>query len=154
MNCTNFKNNTPLHYACENGHLEITKILLKNSICLTQKNKDGKTALQIAKDKNQKKIYRMIYEKMVNTLSTSETQIENVEEHREIKRMIFDKFEFEYSPEQKNCIVCYESRNGTFVLQPCGHAKTCETCSLKIVNESKICPMCRSHVSKYQKIFD
>ena len=100
-------NNTPLHFACNNGHLEVAKILLGNSICLTQKNKDGKTALDIAKDKTQKKIYRMIYEKMVSTLSTSETQIENVEEHREIKRMIFDKFEFEYSPEQKNCIVCY-----------------------------------------------
>ena len=91
---------------------------------------------------------------MISALSTTENLTHNVEEHREIKRMISHNFEFEYSPEQKNCIVCYEPRNGTFVLQPCGHAKTCETCSLKIVEESKICPMCRSHVSKYQKIFD
>ena len=121
---------------------------------MTLKNKDGKTPLEIAKEKNQKRIYRMIYEKMVSTLSTSENQITNVEEHREIKRMIFDNFETDYSPDQKNCVVCYEPRKGTFVLQPCGHAKTCETCSLKIVEESKICPLCRSYVSKYQKIFD
>ena len=96
----------------------------------------------------------MIYEKMVSSLSTSNNQIENVEEQREIKRLILDNLEIGHSPEQKNCIVCYDPRNGTFVLQPCGHAKTCETCSLKIVEESKICPMCRSHVSKYQKIYD
>ena len=152
VNCTNSIKNTPLHLACLYGHFEVTKILLQNDVSMTKKNITGKTALDIAKDKNHKKIYRMIYEKMVSTLSTSENQIENVEEHREIKRMIFDKLE--YSPEQKNCVVCYDPRNGTFVLQPCGHAKTCETCSLKIVNESKICPMCRGHVTKYQKIFD
>ena len=154
VNCTNSRNETSLHLASEYASIEVAKILLEHNICLTQKNRDGKTALEIAKDKNQKKIYRMIYEKMVSALSTSENKIEDVEEHQEIKRMIFNKFEYEYSPEQKNCVVCYDPRNGTFVLQPCGHAKTCETCSLKIVEESKICPMCRCHVDKYQKIFD
>ena len=96
----------------------------------------------------------MVYERMVELHSSKENQTENVEENQELKKLIFDKFESDYSPGQKNCAICYDPRNGTFVLQPCGHAKTCETCSDRIVKEYKHCPMCRSIVTKYQKIFD
>ena len=96
----------------------------------------------------------MIYERIVELLSSKEKEDENIDEYQDLKRLIFDKFESDYSPGQKNCVVCYDPRNGTFVMLPCGHAKTCETCSDRIVKESKHCPMCRSIVTKYQKIFD
>ena len=79
VNCTTSENQTPLHLACQYGHLEISKILLENNACLTLKNKAGKMALEIAKEKKHKRIYRIIYEKMISALSTSENQISNVD---------------------------------------------------------------------------
>ena len=153
VNITDSDNDTSLHLACEYGHKKVVEnILLAKNIHLTLKNRDGKTALEIAKEKNDINMYRMVYERMVELFSLKKNQNENVEEYQEIKSLIFDKFEGDFS--QKVCVVCYDPRNGTFVLLPCGHAKTCETCSDRLVKESKHCPMCRSIVTKYQKIFD
>ena len=77
--------------------------------------------------------------------------------HEKMKGIISDTFDESFSSNQekaKNCVVCYDQRKGTFALLPCGHAKTCETCCVKIVEETKSCPLCRGNVSKYQKIFD
>ena len=95
----------------------------------------------------------MIYETMIETISTKENKNENIEE-QEIKTIIRSRFESDFLPFQKKCVVCYDTRTETFVLLPCGHAKTCEICSDRLVKESKNCPMCRSIVTKYQKIFD
>ena len=157
LNSKNSKGITPLHLASEFGQSEVVKILLESNVCLTLKNKNGKTALEIAKENNQKKIYRMIYEKIVESMSSkgNSTECSKDECQREMKRMILDKVDDAFIlKEGKTCVVCYEERNGTFVLQPCGHAKTCQKCSDKIVRETKKCPMCRKKVLKYQKIYD
>ena len=52
------------------------------------------------------------------------------------------------------CIICFEPRNGFYVLNPCGHAALCEPCTYKIVtgNDSK-CPNCREPIQNYTKMF-
>ena len=99
----------------------------------------------------------MIYEKMIELMSSKDTTQKCAKEdcQREMKRMILDKVDDTFvSKEGRPCVVCYDERNDTFVLQPCGHAKTCQKCSDKIVAETKRCPLCREAVSKYQKIYD
>ena len=124
---------------------------------MTVKNENGQTALDIAKGKNDKKIYRMIYEKMIESLSSKASYNKCAKDdcQQEIKRLMFDKVGETLSfREAKTCVVCFDERKGTFVLIPCGHAKTCQKCSDKIVAESKSCPLCRETVSKYQKVYD
>ena len=67
---------TPLHLASAFGRSEIVTMLLEIDVCLTLKTKDGKTALEIAKEKNQKIIYRMIYEKIVESMSSKGNSME------------------------------------------------------------------------------
>ena len=126
---------------------------------MTVKNNDGKTALDMAKEKRHKKIYRMIYEKMIDLMSSKNIakKCSTNKCRKKMKDIISDKVDESFSSNQetaKNCVVCYDQRKGTFALLPCGHAKTCETCCVKIVEETKSCPLCRGNVSKYQKIFD
>ena len=81
------------------------------------------TPYEIAKQNKHKKITRLLYEKMIESI-------------------------------KKECAVCFGPRNGTFTFLPCGHAKTRETCCMKIVGYSETCPICRSKVEHYQRIFD
>ena len=99
----------------------------------------------------------MIYEKMIELMSSKDTAQECAKDdcQREMKRMILDKVDDTFvSKEGKSCVVCYDERNSTFALQPCGHAKTCQKCSDKIVSQKKKCPLCRESVSKNQRIYD
>ena len=122
---------TPLHLASEYGHTEITKLLLDNNASMVLKDRRNKTPLDIAEEKRHKKIIRMIKEKMVESYSSIQEQLLN----------------------SRACVICFNPRNGIFVLQPCGHAKTCEDCCKKIVTNSKVCPICRGNATQYQKIF-
>ena len=74
----------------------------------------------------------MIKEKMVESYSSIEQQLQN----------------------SKACVICCNDRYGTFAFQPCRHAKTCEDCCKKILSDSKTCPICRGTVTEYHKIFD
>ena len=92
-----------------------------------------------------------------NAQENADLKCDNNMCHEKMNSIISDTFDESFSSNQekaKNCIVCYDQRKGTFALLPCGHAKTCETCCVKIVEETKSCPLCRGNVSKYQKIFD
>ena len=56
----------------------------------------------------------------------------------------------------EDCVICTNMRNDIYVLYPCGHAKTCESCSLKILYMSRTgsnCPVCRQEVKSYVKAF-
>ena len=37
--------------------------------------------------------------------------------------------------DSKDCNVCYGPRNGVYAFLPCGHAKTCQLCCIKIMND-------------------
>ena len=93
-------------------------------------------------------IESMTSKENVNKCGSNECQTQ-------MKRIVLEKMEETFTlKESKNCVVCFKQRTGTFVLQPCGHAKTCETCCVKVAEVTKICPLCRGIVTKYQKIYD
>ncbi|MBR2505153.1 MAG: ankyrin repeat domain-containing protein, partial [Elusimicrobiaceae bacterium] len=53
--------NTPLHVAVWNGHKDIVELLLAQPAIDTQlKNKDGKTALDLAQEKNLTEIVNLL----------------------------------------------------------------------------------------------
>ena len=56
----------------------------------------------------------------------------------------------------EDCVICYSPRHEMFVMNPCGHAKTCEICCLKIMYLPQIgttCPICSENVTSYVKAF-
>ena len=55
--------------------------------------------------------------------------------------------------ELEDCVVCKRIRNEIFMFTPCGHAQTCETCSLKIVHRGSACPICRKIFTSYVKAY-
>ena len=115
-----------LYQAAKYGHFEMAQLLLDRNASLTFKDKDGLTPHEIAKQNKHKKISRLLYEKMIESMESI----------------------------KKECAVCFGPRNGTVTFLPCGHAKTCETCCKKIVAKSESCPICRKKVDQYQRIFD
>ena len=104
----------------------MAQLLLDHNASLTFKDKDGLTPHEIAKQNKHKRISRLLYEKMIESMESI----------------------------KKECAVCFGPRIGTFTFLPCGHAKTCETCYKKIVENSGTCPICRKKVEQYQRIFD
>ena len=68
---------------------------------------------------------------------------------KEAKKTKAKKLKFEL----EDCVVCSGIRNEIFVFTPCGHAKTCETCSMKILNRGSACPICRKVVTSYMKAY-
>ena len=54
------------------------------------------------------------------------------------------------------CVICTTPREEIISLLPCGHAKTCEVCSLKLIalsGTNSMCPICRSIITDYKKIY-
>ena len=39
------------------------------------------------------------------------------------------------------------------VFIPCGHVCSCEECGEKIIEDSKICPICKSVISSKHKVY-
>ncbi len=59
-----------MHYAAQEGRLEITKFLLENGAHSLAKNKDKKTPLDLAVEElNNNKEKKDIYEEIINLLS-------------------------------------------------------------------------------------
>ena len=100
--------------------------------------KDHKTyldPLDIANQRNLVEIGEIIMEKMIEMKEAAKPAAKRI------------KFELE------DCVVCKRIRNEIFVFTQCGHAKTCETCSMKIVNRGSTCPICRKFVTSYLKAY-
>ena len=58
----------------------------------------------------------------------------------------------------EECVLCINPRKEIYTLYPCGHAKTCEVCCLKLIASScggikSVCPICRSEIVDYRKIY-
>ena len=150
---------TPLHLAIRNGKPHIVKLLAQRINCnLNVKDKDGKTALDLALEENQldiakilsKEISKHIYNGVpLGTTTKSPKPL--------VKKVTWGPDEVITLPHQaqnpNECIICFGLKNGIFAFQPCGHARTCERCTKKIVERSDPCPTCRKEVKQYQKIF-
>ena len=140
INALDWCNDSPLHYAVQTNNEEAVKLLLKNAADLSIKNGNNQTALDVAKDKKYQQILEILAKKIIET-----KEAENGKNPPKAKRFKLD-----------DCVICYTARNDVFVFHPCGHAKTCETCTMKIMYISEIgsnCPVCRQKVESYVKAF-
>ena len=167
----------PLHVAVKNKNSEIVHFLAQKSDCnLNVKDKDGKTALDMAIEENLFDIAKILSQEISkyidNRVTAGPTKIriprpllpKDVVSTRiasgdriplEVRRplnsprvKIVPKV-----PNSSECMICLGPKNGIFAFQPCGHAKTCEGCTKKIIEGSDPCPICRKEVKEYQKIF-
>ena len=100
----------------------------------------------MAKEWGESEIIQLILKRMMNDTEEKMDKEKEERSKQKAKKMKFD-----------DCIICYNPRDQIFVLDPCGHAKTCETCCLKILNMPNLtipsCPVCRKRVISYKKVF-
>ena len=165
----------PIHQVVKTGNTELAKLLLKNGANLNLQQNNGDTALHLA-IQNQNS-------EMVNTFLThgipnwklkgcsGQTSLELAKslDYKETIKIIVQKMiedsekrkQDNLQPKKKkikleDCIICCCQRDAIYVMYPCGHAKTCETCCLKILNSSDtqpVCPVCREKAENYAKVF-
>ena len=138
---TTFKDNeTLLHIAVKAKSQEIVELLIDNGADLNAKDKDGQTPLDIAKCyTDTQSIIEVIVRKMIQKTQENESSVEPSQKR----------------PKLEDCLICFEPRSEIFMLKPCGHAKTCQVCCLKIVHLPDInstCPVCRKQVVSFTKV--
>ena len=51
------------------------------------------------------------------------------------------------------CEVCFVVPRGGFALVPCGHARFCEACAMRVSVMEGGCPVCRSEITMVMRIF-
>jgi len=51
------------------------------------------------------------------------------------------------------CEVCFVAPRGGFTLVPCGHARFCEACAMRVSVMEGVCPVCRSEITMVMRIF-
>ena len=138
----NMKNNvgyTPLHAAvefawtCQNDKIDTVKCLIENGAKFDILSLGNETPFELANRFEMYEIATYLLRK---------------------KREASNKSPVENIMSNAPCIICFEPRNGFYVLNPCGHAALCEPCTYKIVtgNDSK-CPNCREPIQNYTKMF-
>ena len=138
------KNNssfTPLHEAIFRKKPNVVKLLLENNADMNIKNGKNKSAIELAKEKGFEQILEVLMKKLIEQAEAQDV----LEEGPEVKRLKLD-----------DCAVCYGPRKDIFVFTPCGHAKTCQACSIKITymtETNSTCPVCRQKVDTYVKAF-
>ena len=140
INGTDEYKNSPLHYAVESKNTKAVESLLKNGADLNIKNVNNQIALDVAKENESRQFVELLVNKMIKNKDA-----ENGINPPKAKRFKLD-----------DCVICCTARDEIFVFNPCGHAKTCENCTLKIVYKSDIssnCPVCRQKVETYVKAF-
>ena len=101
----------------------------------------GQTPLELAKSLDYKETIRIIVQKMIE--DSEKGRQENLQPKKKKIKL-------------EDCIICCCQRDAIYVMYPCGHAKTCETCCLKILNSSDtqpVCPVCREKAENYVKVF-
>ena len=140
INVTDSENCTPLHNAVSFDRVEIVKHLVEKGADLFIKSRlKSQTPLDIAR-KN-------------NLFEISEILVKKTLEIREAEEPSSKRFKVELD----DCVICCNTRNEIIVFHPCGHAKTCENCAMKIMYVSsfgsKTCPVCREEVASYMKVF-
>ena len=128
--------NSPFQAAIEAESEEMLDLFLNNGV---QVNKDHVKFAQKIKKSNE--IMEKLIRKMENQKSTKIVSVDEPDP----KRLKLE-----------DCVLCHSPRKDVFVLNPCGHAKTCEICCLKIMHLPEIntsCPVCQKNVEFYVKAF-
>ena len=140
INGTGEYKNSPLHLAVRKKNIEAVEFLLKNGADLNIKNVNTETALDVAKEDKSRQFVELLAKKILENIG-----VENEFNPPKAKRLKLE-----------DCVICCNPRKEIFVFNPCGHAKTCESCTIKIMYVSDIsskCPVCRKKVDTYVKAF-
>jgi hypothetical protein len=56
------------------------------------------------------------------------------------------------SDESEQCMICM-SEAANFLVVPCGHQCGCEDCLTQVVRTTNRCPICRTSISRLQRVF-
>ena len=130
---------TALHLALNAAfyNIEIFKILLDYGADFNIKNINGVSVLNMCKH----------YQNGKNGMELILSKVSNVNSQDPNKTPIQITLE--------DCVICNGHRDEIFTLYPCGHAKTCEMCCVKLIASpdiQSVCPICRTRIDDYKKI--
>ena len=126
---------TILHTAARQGMLNVIKFLVEKGAKIDARDNNDQTPIFIAYKYDQKSIIDYL------------TATKKRKAKTEIPEEIYNN--------KDPCVICYEPRNGLFVLLPCGHTSLCESCCIKITckDDNSKCPTCRKPINAYNQIF-
>ena len=150
---------TPLHVASYYGQKEIVKLLLDHGCQLRLKNKENKTAFDLAKQKGHHQIVKLLRQEMVESSSQEYVILEQeslVPSAPPMEDLDNASLKVVSAPvdNPEDCIICFNPKNGIFAFRPCCHANTCEQCCVRILSSpNATCPICRRKVNNYDKIY-
>ena len=140
VNAIYVQGDAPLHIALKSkqSNLELIKLLIDHKADLKLKDRSGKSALEICKLVDQdNQVIQYVCDIIRLTKSKDFVTNSNI--------LTLD-----------NCVVCLAPRNEIHCFDPCGHAKVCEACCMRILyskSVNAICPICRHKITNYKKIF-
>ena len=142
VNTRNVNGDTPFHLAIisEKFSIELVKVLLDYGADFKLKNKKGISPLEESKSLPGNDVLNIIIDKMSN-MQLQETGTK-------VPKSLYFKLD--------DCVICDNPREEIFTLYPCGHAKTCELCCLKLIAShdiNSVCPICRKEIKDYKKVY-
>ena len=162
---------TALHHASYEGNIEIMKLLLENGAKVNLLDKDKDTPLHMvihgSKNYNIDAIKLLIDHGADFRLENAEGQsilqlCQDDSDGKDILDVIWKKSLDDLKEDKpieftlENCVICDIPRNEIFALDPCGHAKVCEFCCIRLLNfktYDSVCPICRDEIISYKKIY-
>ena len=175
LDVTDSKKNTALHFATYQEHFEIVKCLLEKGVNVNPVDKDGDTPLHLAikSDKFSVELVKVLLDYGADFKLKNKNGISPLEESKslpgnDVLNIIVDKMSNMQLQETgakvskslyfklDDCVICDNPREEIFSLYPCGHAKTCELCCLKLIAShdiNSVCPICRKEIKDYQKVY-
>ena len=118
-------------------NIELFKILLDYGADFNIKTNKGQSVLNLCKLFHRKDAMELILSKINNENSQDPNK-------KPIQITLED------------CVICNGHREEIFTLYPCGHAKTCEMCCVKLIASpdiQSVCPICRGRIDDYKKIY-
>ena len=88
-------------------------------------------------------------------LASEKTKDDNAQINEEPKAILNPDQHLEPKPQKiPECSTCFEPRDRTFLLVPCGHATFCQNCATQFCTTGpKKCPTCRGQVTGKIRVF-
>ena len=166
---------TPLLAATYHQNIDVARVLLKQGANINAVDMYGSTAMHyILQNKSKGERMKNLDQDFIRLFidsrarltikdSTGKSVFELCRE-KEIGAFVLDYFSQKKISKEikskrftlKDCIICNNPRQDVFALHPCGHARSCESCCIKLLyskSSNLRCYMCRTVISDYKKIY-
>jgi hypothetical protein len=148
-----------LHLAVKKNNVRLVEYLLNNhNICDNIVRDISYNAKPKTKKPTQKRQQIMqIIENYINVKKAKDNlPLTLVEMEARVAKMreTINNLENDADNKTKKCEICYDQPIGSFVITPCGHRRFCDTCiSILKTNQNNTCPLCKTVVHSYVKIY-